>query len=388
MSKTLTTEILGLGTTLTILPGAADPSAGGGVAAVIGSLYLRSGTAQLWQKTGAANTAWTQIAVAASTPVSGTGVSWYGTGIDGNLVFDGVANVGSFAGLNMAPVANVYTLTRDIFANNITVSTGVRINPDGWRIFCLNTLTLTGTGQIAAAIGNGGNGTAGAGGAAGAVPWVTGNRMLSSGQAGGVGGPPDAGGGGPGTVPSSAINTHLGAATADTAIGGNGGVLQGGGGGGNNNNPGAGTVGNAPDAVTPFNGRYFHSIPQAVRGQDFTNVQMATGTGGSAGRGAGAGIGGGGGGGGASGPCIVVAARIITGTGTIGVPGGNGGNGLTGGGGGGGGSGGVLVVITDSAFPLSVTLNISGGVLGAQGGSAPGSTAGNGGTGMLYQFNP
>lgn len=40
--------------------GAAAPNAGAGVNAVIGSLYPRSGTGQLWQKTSAPDTGWTQ----------------------------------------------------------------------------------------------------------------------------------------------------------------------------------------------------------------------------------------------------------------------------------------------------------------------------------------
>lgn len=42
--------------------GSADPSAASGVAAPLGSLYLRSGTAQLWLKTSAPNTGWTRMA--------------------------------------------------------------------------------------------------------------------------------------------------------------------------------------------------------------------------------------------------------------------------------------------------------------------------------------
>lgn len=38
-----------------------DPSAGGGVAAAIGSFFLRSGTGQIWLKTGAADAAWSQF---------------------------------------------------------------------------------------------------------------------------------------------------------------------------------------------------------------------------------------------------------------------------------------------------------------------------------------
>ena len=44
-----------------LLDGSTDPSTGGGVVAPIGSLYLRSGTGQMWQKTGAGNTAWSKL---------------------------------------------------------------------------------------------------------------------------------------------------------------------------------------------------------------------------------------------------------------------------------------------------------------------------------------
>ena len=44
---------------VSLLTGAADPSAGGGVAATAPALYLRTGTEQLWLKTGAADTDWT-----------------------------------------------------------------------------------------------------------------------------------------------------------------------------------------------------------------------------------------------------------------------------------------------------------------------------------------
>ncbi len=40
---------------------ASDPSSGGGVAAAIGSFYLRSGTGQAWLKTNAADTNWTKL---------------------------------------------------------------------------------------------------------------------------------------------------------------------------------------------------------------------------------------------------------------------------------------------------------------------------------------
>ena len=50
-----------------IITGSADPSAGAGVAAPIATIYARNtGTAgTLWVKTGAADTAWTLVTLAA-----------------------------------------------------------------------------------------------------------------------------------------------------------------------------------------------------------------------------------------------------------------------------------------------------------------------------------
>ena len=56
----ITNSVLLSGTTL-LLNGAADPTAGGGVVASIGSEYWRTTDATQWIKTGAGNTAWTNI---------------------------------------------------------------------------------------------------------------------------------------------------------------------------------------------------------------------------------------------------------------------------------------------------------------------------------------
>ncbi len=61
----------------------------------------------------------------------------YGTGSDGSVVFDGSSTV-----LGLAPSSNVYSLTRDIYCYNMTVSDSVRIQPNGYRIFVKNLLTL------------------------------------------------------------------------------------------------------------------------------------------------------------------------------------------------------------------------------------------------------
>ena len=97
----------------------------------------------------------------------------FGDGSDGALTFDGSATV-----LGMAPVSHVYTLTRDIFATNLTLSSAiVTIKTNGWRIYCTGTLTTNGGGIRA----DGASGVLGAAGAAGAV------RSIASGSAGGAG---------------------------------------------------------------------------------------------------------------------------------------------------------------------------------------------------------
>ena len=65
----------------------------------------------------------------------------YGTGVDGDVVLDGSTTV-----LGMAPSASVYTMTRDMFFNNLTLNTSVRLSPNGYRIFVKNILTFSGNG--------------------------------------------------------------------------------------------------------------------------------------------------------------------------------------------------------------------------------------------------
>ncbi len=63
----------------------------------------------------------------------------YGTGADGSHTLDGTTTV-----LSMAPSASVYTMTRDIFFNNLTINANVRLAPNGYRIFVKNILTFAG----------------------------------------------------------------------------------------------------------------------------------------------------------------------------------------------------------------------------------------------------
>jgi hypothetical protein len=65
--------------------------------------------------------------------------SVYGTGADGDAVLDGTTTV-----LSMAPSSTVYSMTRDIYFNDLTVNANVRLAPNGYRIFVKGTLKFVG----------------------------------------------------------------------------------------------------------------------------------------------------------------------------------------------------------------------------------------------------
>lgn len=69
------------------------------------------------------------------------GVDWiYGTGYDGDATLDGSTTV-----LGMAPSASVYTMTKDLYFNDLTINTSCRLQPNGYRIFVKGTLKFGGT---------------------------------------------------------------------------------------------------------------------------------------------------------------------------------------------------------------------------------------------------
>jgi len=65
--------------------------------------------------------------------------SVYGTGMDGDATLDGSTTV-----LGMAPSSSVYTMTKDLYFDDLTINAGVRLNPAGYRIFVKNVLTFAG----------------------------------------------------------------------------------------------------------------------------------------------------------------------------------------------------------------------------------------------------
>ena len=66
--------------------------------------------------------------------------SVYGTGADGDATLDGTTTV-----LSMAPSASVYSMTQDMYFNDLTINASVRLAPNGYRIFVKGTLKLLGT---------------------------------------------------------------------------------------------------------------------------------------------------------------------------------------------------------------------------------------------------
>lgn len=61
----------------------------------------------------------------------------YGAGMDGDATLDGTTTV-----LSMTPSSSVYTMTRDMYFNNLTINANVQLMPNGYRIFVENLLTL------------------------------------------------------------------------------------------------------------------------------------------------------------------------------------------------------------------------------------------------------
>jgi len=103
----------------------------------------------------------------------------YGSGVDGSQTLDGAATI-----LGMVPAGNVYTATRDLNLQDLTINTGVTLVMAGFRLYVAGTLTLAGTANLnfdgaAGSSFTGGAGVAGifatAGGATGgiaATAWV------------------------------------------------------------------------------------------------------------------------------------------------------------------------------------------------------------------------
>jgi hypothetical protein len=84
----------------------------------------------------------------------------YGTGVDGSVTLDGTTTI-----LGMTPSSNIYTMTADLYFHNLTINAGVRLQPNGYRIFVKNILTMNNNSCIGFTTGFATAGSIGAGGA-------------------------------------------------------------------------------------------------------------------------------------------------------------------------------------------------------------------------------
>lgn len=296
------------------------------------------------------------------------------TGLGGVTSLSGSTTVSS--GTVVASALTTYTLLRDVYFTNFTLSSGITLKPNGWRIFCSVSCTINGT--VSRNGNNGSNGVTTGGG--GNVPGGAGGAALPAGY------------------------------LAGTAAGGNGGALLSGngqdGGTGDNvsNSIGVNGAGNPGGIATQSNVKLianWHLATLLDISSSGSTVKF-TGSGGSAGGGGGSdpsSRSGDGGSGGSGGP-IVLVYNTISNSGSIastgGLGGAGGGHNTLGGGssGGGGASPGGTIAIYAKILTIGATGSIqsNGGVGGAGGlGGGPnsgldGSPGANGNAGIIYQF--
>lgn len=301
------------------------------------------------------------------------GLFWHwGSGIDGDLVFDGTAAVvlpELVAGMGVTtitPSGGVYTINQPIAARSIIIGNGVVLAMgQGCFVRCQGTLSCPSGSAIVHVDGNAGlaNGTAGAGRTSRYAP------VTSAGGAGNTGA---------GTAGAGSLYPNDQWGVSGGGAGGAGASGAGGTGYGSNivSRVEVGSIGRDP--MTLFLG-WFH-------GGDFSSGaaigMLSSGT--SGGGGGGDGTNKGGGGGGAAG-LLIVNARKIVGNLTFRTRGGAGGSPSSGNcGGGGGGGGGITLVNTSDASgyagPAVTPANLApGGAGGTKTGTGVNGSAGGAG---------
>lgn len=318
--------------------------------------------------------------------------NFFGDGHHGDILLDGTTDFNDFSSRS----GTTYTLTSDVYSDNLDIKSGVIVLTNGYRIFCKS--DLSNRGDIKANGGDGGAGgdavttTGGAAGAAGTAAHGVGSLPASvSGKAGALGA-------------NSGLTDHNNGATGDSrnpsmGVAGvaGGGAYDGepvsspGGGGG----AGVATLGYNLPFTYVFAAFLIETNPSASA--LLGTAGSGSGAGGGAGD-AGDGSGGGGGGSGAPGGIIVIFANRIINEGSIQANGGNGGVGGVAssggdddgasGGGGGGGSGGVIVLVygVRSGSGSEAVTGGNGGAGGVANGWFAGLAGSTGNAGTLYEI--
>lgn len=322
------------------------------------------------------------------TPVNGL---VFGDSSDGVATFDGT-NAYPFASIVLA--SSIYSLTRDVYATVITISSIVTVKPSGYILYASS--VLTNNGIIDRRGGPALLNVAPSALSSGHLPGAPGGV---NGSGGGGGGTPGGGGNGSpganGVVGTSVLaNSHFSSTAASGGSAGQGGgAFPASGGSG-------GIGGNSQHLIIPPKTPYHYEtlLDTNMDGTAaYYTAQAGSGSGGGGGGGGGLTTSGGGGatggGSGGSGGIIAIFARVLQNNAFITAQGGAGGNGFNGsngtgssdsggggGGGGAGGSGGVIIYVTTS-LTNNGTMSVLGGSGGSGGnGGAPGGGGGSSGT--------
>jgi hypothetical protein len=293
----------------------------------------------------------------------------YGDGSDGIITLDGTVA----APIGMTKVGTVYTLTRDFFADTLTVTGATtQLKLGGFRLFVRNTLTTSGGASVNS------DGTAGSTNVGGTAP-AAGTVHASASQAGA-------------TASNTSDSVGIAAAAVTNSFGGAGGA----GGAVSLPNPRAGGVGGTVAVPTGNGSLRLVSVPHlgyfvALAAGAVSHTPYVGGGGGGGGA-AGTAAGTSSGGGGAGAGVAIICARVLN-LASVGDIRANGGAGaaatVSGGqqGGGGGGGGGVLILIYASSnlTGFSAATNAAGGAGGASAGGGGAGVAGSSGTCLALQ---
>jgi hypothetical protein len=263
-------------------------------------------------------------------------------GYDGDLVFDGTSTV---AGL--VPSNGVYTLTRDLWPNNMTVLAAATIKTTGFCIYAKGTINNANLIHF-----NGNPGVTITGGAS----FTTQGTLYLSGGGGGNG------------------RSTTGVGTGGSGSGGSNVARSSGGNGGNADVTNTGGTGNAT-AVPAAGAGDIHDLGFGTRRRLLTNVTLALANCGGGGGGGGCNVGTGtasSGAGGAAAGGVLISCAVLINTGIISADGGAGANGsATGNGigaGGGGGAGGWVWVAARKIITRGV-IRALGGAVGTSAGT-------------------
>lgn len=286
--------------------------------------------------------------------------------------FTATTNVTS--GTATQSTSSIYTLTRDIYPTDLTVNTGIILQPAGWRIFASDTFVMSGTALLRR------NGNVGSNGAsntsANNIPGPAGGLAVPDGYlkgslAGGNGGGANAG--------SAILAPAPGNITNSIGVNGTSNATQ----------PGGTATPSNVKLIANWHLATLLDIGSTGATVKFTGSAPSTGADGGGFNG---GVHGEGGAAGSAGAIIAIYARSITiaASSIIQSNGGAGGNGgagnPSGAGGGSGGSGGVIVLVYNK-LTNSGTIQAQGGLGGAGGGGPANPPAGlNGNAGIIYEF--